>query len=650
MSARDIVLSGGGSAAPVYVDDVFSTYLYTGNGATQTINNGIDLAGKGGMVWYKSRTSTSSLAHNLIDTTRGLDHLLFTNFNFADMSGFGTGTSGVLASFASSGYVLGSSGQMNATAESSVSWTFRKAPKFFDIVTYTGNATNPRTISHSLGSVPGMVIIKRTDTTGDWWVYHNGITVNQYLKLNTTDALATSASIWGTGPTSTGFTVNAGAINTAGATYVAYIYAHNAGGFGTSGNENVISCGSFTSSATGLNVNIGWEPQYLMYKRTNSIDGWHIADAYRGWQVDRNVGTVDLAANSSAAEAAYGITGPTATGVTHTNGTANDQYIYMAIRRPNKPPTSGTEVFYAGTGNGSATVPAYVTNFPVDAGITVLTRTGVSNKGFTARLLGNQIAYTELTAAYGTENDVAYDSSKGFMKGSWGGAGAYTGAFSWAFRRAPGFFDIVCYTGTGVATTVNHNLGVVPELMIIKSRNTATTNWSVYSQLTPTTYRYNILQGNSAGLVGRTYGLGGSPNFEELSAQPTSTVINLASSSESNASGRTFVTDLFATLAGISKVGSYTGNGTSQTIACGFTTGARFIMIKRTDSTGDWYVWDSARGIVSANDPHLSLNSTAAEVTTDDSVDPDNSGFIVNQVAATNINVTSATYIFLAIA
>lgn len=107
---------------------------------------------------------------------------------------------------------------------------------------------------------------------------------------------------------------------------------------------------------------------------------------------------------------------------------------------------------------------------------------------------------------------------------------------------------------------------------------------------------------------------------------------------------------LFATLPGISKVGSYAGNGTSQTINCGFATGARFILIKRTDAAGDWYVWDSVRGIVAANDPHLSLNTTAAEVTTDDSVDPDASGFIVNQVAATNINVSGASYIFLAIA
>ena len=74
------------------------------------------------------------------------------------------------------------------------------------------------------------------------------------------------------------------------------------------------------------------------------------------------------------------------------------------------------------------------------------------------------------------------------------------------------------------------------------------------------------------------------------------------------------------------------------------------MLIKRADSTGDWYVWDTTRGIVAGNDSHLSLNSTAAEVTGDDSIDPDASGFIVNQVAATNVNVNTATYIFLAFA
>lgn len=111
---------------------------------------------------------------------------------------------------------------------------------------------------------------------------------------------------------------------------------------------------------------------------------------------------------------------------------------------------------------------------------------------------------------------------------------------------------------------------------------------------------------------------------------------------------RTHVAYLFASKAGVSKVGSYTGNGASQTINANFTAGARFILIKRTDSAGDWFVWDSVRGIVAGNDPHFRLNFNEGQVTTVDSVDPDSGGFVVNQDAATNINVNGGTYIYLA--
>jgi hypothetical protein len=147
-----------------------------------------------------------------------------------------------------------------------------------------------------------------------------------------------------------------------------------------------------------------------------------------------------------------------------------------------------------------------------------------------------------------------------------------------------------------------------------------------------------------------TYDYSPSTGGYDFAAAPTSTQITLGGYDNTNGSGYTYVAYLFATLAGVSKVFSYTGNGSSQTINCGFTGGSRFVMIKRTDVAGDWYVWDSARGIVAGNDPHLSLNDTAAEVTTDDSVDTDNTGFVVNQLSATNVNVTSATYIGLAIA
>jgi hypothetical protein len=117
-----------------------------------------------------------------------------------------------------------------------------------------------------------------------------------------------------------------------------------------------------------------------------------------------------------------------------------------------------------------------------------------------------------------------------------------------------------------------------------------------------------------------------------------------------NLSGSTYIAYLFATLPGISKVGSYTGTGNAINVDCGFSAGARFILIKRTDSTGDWYVYDTVRGIVSGNDPYLLLNSSAAEVTNTDYIDPLSSGFTVTSSAPTGLNASGGTYIFLAIA
>jgi len=119
-----------------------------------------------------------------------------------------------------------------------------------------------------------------------------------------------------------------------------------------------------------------------------------------------------------------------------------------------------------------------------------------------------------------------------------------------------------------------------------------------------------------------------------------------------NTSGAIYVAYLFATLPSTSIVGSYIGNGTaSQIINCGFSSTARFVLIKRTDAAGDWFVWDTARGInATGNSPHLSLNTTVAEVTTDASILPNSSGFAVSQVAATNVNITAGTYIYIAFA
>jgi len=115
-----------------------------------------------------------------------------------------------------------------------------------------------------------------------------------------------------------------------------------------------------------------------------------------------------------------------------------------------------------------------------------------------------------------------------------------------------------------------------------------------------------------------------------------------------NAGANSYVAYLFATKAGISKVGNYTGTGTTLAIDCGFTTGARFILIKRTNATGDWYVWDTVRGIIAGNDPYLLLNSTAAEVTSTDYIDPVSTGFELSSTAPAAINANGGSFIYLA--
>ena len=239
--------AGNAGGESLYVEDVFSTYLYTGNGSTQTITNGIDLDGEGGLVWIKDRDDGGK-AHSLTDTTMGTNDFLAST----STSGLITAGSNVISSFNSDGFSIGvGSGLINTASNDICSWAFRKAEKFFDVVTYTGDGS-VQSVNHNLGSVPTCMIVKRTDSTGDWYVYHvdlgAGINGRKTLKLNSTAAQSDSGG-FSDHPTDTAFTVNYAA-NTSGGTYVAYLFASDAGGFGDDGSESIVKCGSYTGNGT----------------------------------------------------------------------------------------------------------------------------------------------------------------------------------------------------------------------------------------------------------------------------------------------------------------------------------------------------------------------------------------------------------------
>ena len=134
---------------------------------------------------------------------------------------------------------------------------------------------------------------------------------------------------------------------------------------------------------------------------------------------------------------------------------------------------------------------------------------------------------------------------------------------------------------------------------------------------------------------------------------PTSSVFTVDGSggrAEVNANGTAYIAYLFGTVTGVSKVGVYTGTGSNVDVDCGFSAGARLVLIKRNNDSGDWYLYDSARGIVAGNDPYNLLNSGADSVTDTDYIDPLNAGFTITSSAPAGLNASGGTYIFLAIA
>ena len=637
---------GGGVTAANYIEDVFQTWLHSGNGSTQTITNGIDLSTKGGMIWLKSRIS-SVYDHQLVDTTRGSTKYINSNLTNAES----TSTNRVTA-FNANGFTLAGGSQVNESTGSYVSWTFREQPKFFDVVTYTGTGS-ARTIAHSLGSVPGCMIIKRTDAARDWAVYHRSLGATKGIYLNSTAAEFTSlTALWnGTTPTSTEFSVGTnGDVNASGGTYVAYLFAHDAGGFGATGADNVISCGSFTTDGSGnATVTLGYEPQWILWRNSQDAANWWMADNMRGMTANGTDAVVY--ANLSDAEAsATDMIAPTATGFRTIGGASwanNKTHIYIAIRRgPMKTPTTGTSVFDPEAYTGTSATRTITSGFPVDLSVSKIRSQGFPG-GWFDRLRGAlRVIRSSNTDPEATSADslTGFDSMTGVVLGGGGGGRINTSPDTyamWNFRRAPGFFDEVCYTGTGSATTQAHNLGVVPELMIVKSRSLGVnSDWAVYNATsgnTGYTYLNDSLQVFTSSVFWNN-------------TTPTASVFTVGTNSRVNSSGETYVAYLFASCPGVSKVGSYTGTGALQTVNCGFTGGARFVLIKRTDSTGDWFIYDSARGISSGNDPYLLMNSADAEVAGTNYVDTTSVGFQVTAAAPAELNANGGTYLFLAIA
>ena len=420
--------------------------------------------------------------------------------------------------------------------------------------------------------------------------------------------------------------------------------------FGDAGDQNVIKCGSYTTDSNeDATVHLGWEPQWVFAKRTDSTGDWRLYDSMRGLPnaqdiAANNSGSKYLEANDNAAESNSSKVGPTSTGFYADQDGANRTYIYCAIRRPDgyvgKPVELGTDAFNVVYGNSSSTIPNFPGNFPVDMGIYKEPANSYSWYLHT-RLVGPYNLKTDSTdtqkpAAPG-DPDATFDSNAG-----WGKFGYNTDKASWFWKRHAGF-DVVAYKGSGLsagdAQDIRHGLNAVPEMMIVKIRDAANQDWMVYHKglnggTNPEQYKINLNNANAES----------SFTCWDNSA-PTATSFRVGNQVETNHGSYNFIAMLFASVDGISKVGYYSGDGTSSNaISCGFQ--PRFVFIKRADSTGDWKVWDSLRGTQFPFNNMLSLNTSNAQVN-DNLISFTSTGFSLISSDGT-VNANSGSYMFYA--
>ena len=413
-------------------------------------------------------------------------------------------------------------------------------------------------------------------------------------------------------------------------------------------NENIIKTGSYIGfggggSGSHIDVHLGWEPQWIIVKNASATSGWNLFNSMSG--VPTGGLSEQLAPNTTAAENNYNVNQLdfTSTGFrVNIEGNsemnqADSTHIFIAIRREDprvaRSIDDATKVFAMDTGNSSAT-QAFTSGFPVDFAFNKRPATQSQYEWEVgARLMQGKFLYTWKSDAEISYSDGKFDDNTGWLPNN----GYNTTWQSWMWKRHAGF-DVVTDTS---AQWVRHSLNRVPEMVLIKHRTVAE-NWFVW---------HKDLNGGGSNSIGYFLGLNGSAaqaNSGNVcpigNTLPTATAFQ--SDSDSAVRNANCIAFLFASVDGISKVGSYTGNGNGSsgiTVTTGFQ--LRFLIIKRADGTGSWFVMDSLRGMSNSGDEKLlKLNSSDAQLS-DNIGNTSSTGFTITSTSA-SFNANGGKYIY----
>jgi len=341
-----LAFASDGSTTTPSLADSFSAVLNTSPTTNQAIAAGFtpDIA------WIKGAT-TSPTSWGQYDTIRGDGEVLQSDNTQAeyDYSGHPSGDLGM--KFTSTGYttppvtndnINNSSGDFinyfwkgGGLASINTTGTITgivsaNAAAGVSVVKYTGNNTSGATIAHGLSAAPDIMIVKRLDSSGDWDVYHSSLGATKYMILDTDQSVLTATSIWNdTAPTSTVFSVgNHASVNASGGSYIAYLFTSITG-------FSKIDTYAGDGSTSGNIITTGFEPGFLMVKRTDTTANWRIIDSTRSPSNPRDK---EIYPNLTNAESTFTVANFSATGFEFlTNDTSwnasGGTYMYLAFKQ-----------------------------------------------------------------------------------------------------------------------------------------------------------------------------------------------------------------------------------------------------------------------------------------------------------------------------
>jgi len=258
--------------------------------------------------------------------------------------------------------------------------------------------------------------------------------------------------------------------------------------------------------------------------------------------------------------------------------------------------------------------------------------------------------YPNLNIAQDNLSDsLASFNSDGFTMGAdTGSGGAFNGntktmaAWQWKESATAGM-DVLTYEGTGSIQTEAHNLGVKPDMIMVKNIDSSDPpfNWRVYHS--------SVGAGGALKLNG-TDAIDDDPGYWG-DTEPTSSVFSIKDSGETNNNNQTYIAILFAGKQGYSKISSYvgTGNADGTFIYTGFK--PAWIMLKRTSGSNSWCIFDNKRLGFNQSNPRLyANNNNASEGASDEAyIDILSNGWKLRGAQA-DINASAATYVYMAFA